>query len=176
MAQFDSDICNAGQNLTLHIVPDSNIQLVVFVQGQRGEVEEILVMADAPTFRIALQVDEIATERIATGVARRYDTLFHYEVQTHERIVATDAQTDFLPVMVVVGNGADVEDQRIVTLPACQRCMLVVVVHGALLAGYSQPTDTRARDIEYVGANSSHPSAVTLPSFSCASSLHGQSG
>lgn len=58
--QLYSDFRDAGQNLTFHVVSNTNVERVSGLQRHFADVETVLEMAKASTLRITTFIDEFA--------------------------------------------------------------------------------------------------------------------
>lgn len=123
MLDFNTYVADARKNLSLHIMPDGDMDGVVLMELIDVDREIVLIVADSLSSCYPIVVDEIALDGIhlfnlvflaLVGV----DALFHDECQTHERIGTSDSQSQLFFIRSCGVERSNVKRQGVVFLPS----------------------------------------------------------
>lgn len=96
---FKSNITDAWQNLSFHVMADGDVDRVVFVQLINVDGEVILIITDSLSCSSSVFVDELTLDGVYLHrfffpvVAVGVDALFYDEGQSHKRISTCDAKS-----------------------------------------------------------------------------------
>ena len=130
-------IAQAGQHFALHVVADVHLQRIAFVEGNRGNVEIVLIKAHALPLRPTATAHQRTRQRARKPFGRiperkivrffRNDVRLEKQGQAHKRIVARRAQTESDVIDTIGGDGRHGKSQRVVFVPAFDGNLLVFV-------------------------------------------------
>ena len=98
---FHSDVAYAWQNLALHVMADCDMDRVSLVQLVDVDREVVLIVTDALSFAYTVLIYQLTVYCICLACAGHMfvvvvDVLLHDEGESHERVVARDAEPQAL--------------------------------------------------------------------------------
>lgn len=97
-----------GHNLTLHVMSDSDMKRVAFLQELFSYPEMILKVAHTLSSHYAFAVEKLAVESVGLLLATRVDGLVYDERDALKGVTVVDAQSKPHGVVAVLGQGGNV--------------------------------------------------------------------
>lgn len=104
-------VSDAGHNLTLHVMSDSDMKRVAFLQELFSYPEMILKVAHTLSSHYAFAVEKLAVESVGLLLATRVDGLVYDERDALKGVTVVDAQSKPHGVVAVLGQGATSYDR-----------------------------------------------------------------
>lgn len=118
----------------------SDMDRVSLIQPVYVDREVVLIVADALPFAYTVLVYQLTVYGVCLACAGHMlvvvvDVLLHDEGKSHERIITRDAEPQALVVIAAFQKRWNLERERVVLLPSCNRGMRITVEYGRMLAG-----------------------------------------
>ena len=137
---FHSYVAYTWQNLALHVMADCDVDRVSLVQLVDVDREVVLIVTDALSFAYTILIYQLTVYSISLACAGHMlvvvvDVLLHDEGKSHERIISRDAEPQALVVIAAFQKRWNIERERVVLLPSCNRCMRITVEYGRMFTG-----------------------------------------